>query len=306
MAIALGLIITVMLLKYRPVYVVTVSGKELGYAKNGTEFNNKIETEVLGMEGKNIDVVSLKEMPSYDLRLVDRTQETNEDEIILALKDEVQVVYKYYAVVLNNETVDFVDNIEEAEQAVNIIKEEHKNDTIAIDLQIVENYTDNMENVNFETIQVAQEHVEQKVDTLIKEEERNKLPSINGITLAVTPVQGRITSRFGVSSRIRSGAHTGTDIACPIGTPIKAVAGGTVSFAQRNGSYGNLLKIDHGNGVETWYAHCNRLIAKVGEKVNEGDIIAEVGSTGNSTGPHLHLEIRLNGVATNPQQYLYK
>lgn len=131
------------------------------------------------------------------------------------------------------------------------------------------------------------------------------MPVINGVIIESTPVSGQITSRFGAVSSIRSGAHTGTDIACAKGTKIKAIADGTVVFSQKNGSYGNLIKIDHGNGVESWYAHCNALYAKVGQEIKAGDIIAEVGSTGNSTGPHLHLEIRINGVAINPQKYLY-
>ena len=132
------------------------------------------------------------------------------------------------------------------------------------------------------------------------------MPVVNGVLLAVTPVSGRITSRFAEISNIRSGAHTGTDIACSIGTPIKAVADGTVTFAARNGSYGNLVKISHGSGVETWYAHCSKIYATVGQKIEAGDVIAAVGATGNVTGPHLHLEIRINGVAVNPQKYLYK
>ena len=79
-----------------------------------------------------------------------------------------------------------------------------------------------------------------------------------------------------------------------------------VIFAENNGSYGNLVKIDHGNGVETWYAHCSKIYTKVGAQVKAGDVIAAVGSTGNSTGPHLHLEIRIDGTAINPQKYLYK
>ena len=73
-----------------------------------------------------------------------------------------------------------------------------------------------------------------------------------------------------------------------------------------NGPYGNLVKIDHGNNVETWYAHCSKIYVKVGQKVKAGDKIAAVGSTGNSTGSHLHLEIRIKGIAINPQKYLYK
>ena len=278
----------------------------MGYVDNGTELDNRIQQEVIKMEGKNIDFVSLDQMPNYELKLVSRTQETNEEEILLALKDNAKIMYKYYAVILNNETVGLVDNMDEAEQAVNQIKEEHKKDTIKLDLVVTENYTENIETVTLETVQVAQAKVEEKVDALIKQDQKTKKPIVNGILLAVTPVQGKITSRFGHMSSIRSGSHTGTDIACPQGTPIKAVASGTVTFAGWSGSYGNLIKVSHGNGVETWYAHCTQLYGSEGQQVNEGDVIASVGSTGNSTGNHLHLEVRVNGTAVNPQKYLYK
>ena len=306
MALGLGLIIAIILLKYKPAYVVSLSGEQIGYINSATEFNNKIQTEIINMEGDNIDFVTLDNMPNYEIKLVDRNQKTNEDEILLALKDDAKIMYKYYAVVLNNETVSYVDNMEEAESAVNQIKEEHKNDSIQLDLLITTNYTENIEEIGIEPVTVAKEEVEQKVDVLIEEDMKTKLPSINGVLLAVTPVSGRITSRYGSISSVRSGAHTGTDIACASGTNIKVVADGTVTFSQRNGSYVNLIKVDHGNGVETWYAHCSKLYATVGQQVKAGDVIAAVGSTGNSTGPHLHLEIRINGTAINPQKYLYK
>ena len=306
MAIALGLILAIILIKYKPTYIVTLSGEEIGYVDSETEFQDKIQNEIINKEGKNIDFVSLDEMPSYELKLVSRTQKTNEDEILIALEQKATTIYKYYAVILNDETVGFVDNVEEAEQAVNTIKENNQNKGIELNLQITENYTEDIDNVSIETVKVAQAQVEEKVAALIEEDEKSKKPIINGILLAVTPVSGSITSRFGAISSIRSGAHTGTDIAAPNGTPIKAVANGTVTFAERNGSYGNLIKITHENGVETWYGHCSQLYATVGQQVKAGDIIAAVGSTGNSTGPHLHLEIRLNGTAINPQQYLYK
>lgn len=132
------------------------------------------------------------------------------------------------------------------------------------------------------------------------------MPSINGIKLSVLPITGTISSRYGVSSSIRSSNHTGLDIAAPQGTAIKVVADGTVKCASYNGSYGNLVKIDHGNGIETWYGHTSKMYVTVGQKVVAGEVIAAVGSTGNSTGPHLHLEIRINGQHVNPQNYLYK
>lgn len=306
MAMGFGLVIVILLLKYKPTYMVTVSGEQVGYIEDVTEFEDRIQNEIIEMEGKNIDFVTIENMPSYEMKLVDRTQDTNEDEILVALQNNATIMYKYYAIILNDEVLSYVDNMDEAEAAVNQIKEEHKDDSIQLELQIATNYTENIEEIGIETVQVAQEQVEEKVEALIEEDEKTKMPVVNGVLLAVTPVSGRITSRFAEISNIRSGAHTGTDIACSIGTPIKAVADGTVTFAARNGSYGNLVKISHGNGVETWYAHCSKIYATVGQKIEAGDVIAAVGATGNVTGPHLHLEIRINGVAVNPQKYLYK
>ena len=125
-----------------------------------------------------------------------------------------------------------------------------------------------------------------------------------GIAL-VRPVSGVITSRFGVRSNIRASSHTGLDIAASTGTPIVAAASGTVTFSGYKGSYGNMIVVSHGNGVQTYYAHCHKLYLSAGATVSQGQTIASVGSTGNSTGPHLHLEVRVNGVAYNPQNYLY-
>ena len=138
-----------------------------------------------------------------------------------------------------------------------------------------------------------------------QKETENALAIINDIKISVLPVSGQITSRYGAASSIRKSAHTGLDIACATGTNIKVASSGTVTFAAYNGSYGNLVKVDHGNGVETWYGHCSKIYAKVGQTVEAGDIIAAVGSTGNSTGPHLHFEIRINGNTVNQHNYVY-
>ena len=125
-----------------------------------------------------------------------------------------------------------------------------------------------------------------------------------GVSL-IKPITGTITSRFGARSSIRSSAHTGLDISSPTGTPIKAAAPGTVIWSGRKGSYGYLVVISHSNGVQTYYGHCSALYVSAGQSVSQGQTIAAVGSTGNSTGPHLHFEIRVNGVAYNPQNYVY-
>jgi murein DD-endopeptidase MepM/ murein hydrolase activator NlpD len=98
--------------------------------------------------------------------------------------------------------------------------------------------------------------------------------------------------------------HEGLDIASRLNAPIRAAAHGTVKFSGWNGSYGKMMVIDHGYGTETRYAHINKLLKKVGDKVKKGETIALVGNTGRSTGPHLHYEVCLNGRAVNPQDYI--
>ena len=129
--------------------------------------------------------------------------------------------------------------------------------------------------------------------------------NLNGLTLS-QPVSGTISSRFGSVSSVRSSSHTGLDIATSKGTGIRPIAAGKVVYSGWKGSYGNLVIIDHGNGIQSYYAHCNSLYVSVGEQVDSSKTIAAVGSTGNSTGPHLHLEIRINGTPVNPQNYLSK
>ena len=115
------------------------------------------------------------------------------------------------------------------------------------------------------------------------------------------PVAGTVTSEFG--SRWGQ-VHTGIDISAPSGTPISAGKGGTVIVAGFNGGYGNLVVVDHGNGFTTAYAHMSAISTNVGARVSQGQVIGAVGSTGHSTGPHLHFECRINGVAQNPRNFL--
>lgn len=98
--------------------------------------------------------------------------------------------------------------------------------------------------------------------------------------------------------------HEGLDFAVPSGTPIRAAGAGTVVYAGFHPQYGNMAEIDHGNNLTSRYAHSSKLLVKVGDHVQAGQIIADVGSTGRSTGPHLHFEIRYKGVAQNPLRFL--
>ncbi len=126
-------------------------------------------------------------------------------------------------------------------------------------------------------------------------------PAHIGTGSFLRPYYGNVSSRFG--SR-RSGNHTGVDITGTVGDPIVAADNGTVIFSGWSGGYGKVIKIDHNNGYVTYYAHCNSLIADVGDVVEKGQTIATLGSTGNSTGPHVHFEVRYNGEVLNPMNFV--
>lgn len=120
------------------------------------------------------------------------------------------------------------------------------------------------------------------------------------------PVSPRnITARFGQSGPNWTNKHTGLDFAAPTGTPVKAVAGGRVIFAGwANSALGTTVKIAHGDGIESWYAHLSRRRVIIGTPINQGQHIGDVGTTGNVTGAHVHLEVRVNGQPRNPEQFL--
>ncbi len=131
---------------------------------------------------------------------------------------------------------------------------------------------------------------------------------ISGNGTLSNPCPGaRISSEFGPRRAPTAGAstyHRGRDYAAPSGTPIYASAAGTVITASYNGVRGNYVVIDHGNGLQTWYQHASRLYVSAGQKVSRGQNIAAVGTTGVSTGAHLHYEVHVNGTAVDPRKYL--
>lgn len=296
--IAIGFIIAIILIKYKPMYEVKIEGTTIGYVENKKSLNEKIQENVENYSKENIESAELTAKPEYELKLVNKSQDENEDEVIIALQNELEITYKYYEIASNNEVIENVKDEETAEKLVNEIKELSNNE---VELTINEKTTNALEEIQIDDLEVAKENTVEKLNIDTTE----SIADINGIKVATLPVTGTISSRYGVSSKIRVSTHTGLDIAATTGTPIKVVADGTVTFAAYSGSYGYLVKVDHGNGVETWYGHTSKMLVKEGQAVKAGDTIALVGSTGNSTGPHLHFEVRINGEHVNPQKYLY-
>lgn len=163
------------------------------------------------------------------------------------------------------------------------------------------NQINNMINTLQATIKVREESlVELKDELLAKKARLAARPSI-------WPTTGEVTSRFGSRNSpggIGSNFHPGIDIANQIGTPIVATADGTVVESGWSSGYGKTVEIDHGNQITTLYGHNSQVVVKTGDNVKKGQLIAYVGNTGYSTGPHLHYEVRINGTAVNPASFL--
>jgi murein DD-endopeptidase MepM/ murein hydrolase activator NlpD len=156
-------------------------------------------------------------------------------------------------------------------------------------------------------IDQASQHQNESFSTLYKQlkGKRNLLSA----TPSIRPVKGWITSGFGYRVSPFTGRrelHCGLDIAAPKGSPIVATADGVITFAGKHGLLGNLITINHGYGMVTRYGHIEKLIKHKGDHVKRGEEIAMVGSTGRSTGPHVHYEVRVDGVFVNPMNYLLK
>ncbi len=326
-----AIVITVVCIKYKPAYEVTISGETIGFVENENIIKAKVEKYIKDTTG-NVAFRELNELPEYEFKLIDRNKETEDKQIILAIQDLTTTTYKAYGITIDGEQKAVVATQEEAQDIINKLKSDLKEE-IDLKLGIIDVYSTEFNfNSNDEVLSTLNEFKIAKVteyENKKAEEQRaaeeaakaakkskGKAKSIktttrvaatgniSGMPLSI-PVTGAITSRFGARGSSRSSAHTGLDIATSSGTGIRPISAGTVSYAGYKGSYGKLIIIDHGNGIQSYYAHCSAIYVSSGEAVDTNSTIGAVGSTGNSTGPHLHLEIRVSGSPVNPQNYLY-
>lgn len=311
------ILFTVILIRYNILFKVTINGEAIGYVTNKyeieEEINNYIESEEEGVAFRNLEVET-----EYEPKFVSN-QSSNKEEVLEKIKENISTTYTAYGITIDDEIKTYVGTEEEADKIVADLQDEYK-DKLALNIGVKQIFEKEKidtveetvaisklktENIDVKVVQIEEEA--KKVEEAKKaEESSNKTTTTNNkVVVAVRPISGgKITSRFGERSSVRSSAHTGLDLAAPTGTTIKAAASGKVIFAGYKGSYGYMIKIECDNGYEMWYAHCSKLYVSAGVRVSAGDKIAAVGSTGNSTGSHLHFEIRKNGKALNPQNYL--
>ena len=300
---------------YKISYSVTLNGNMVGYTDNKSKLQTEINNYIESGDSENTAFVQVDNLPEYKICLLKRDVKSSDEEIFNLVKSEGTAYYRYYAINENQEEKLYIANFSDAENIINQLKE--KNSTNMDNITISEKYETQMQ--DFTSVEDAVSSLYKEKPQVTVASNKTSTTSIGKVNTATTisggkvslgisltrPVSGIISSRFGVRSSIRSSAHTGLDIATSTGTPILAAASGTVTFSGRKGSYGNLLVITHSNGIQTYYGHCSKLYVSAGTTVSQGQTVAAVGSTGNSTGPHLHFEIRVNGVAYNPQNYLY-
>ena len=206
------------------------------------------------------------------------------------------------------------EELEKEKQVLNEKKKEQQKDA-----QILEN-TKTARQIQITKLSEEEQNIQLQIDeykkqvTTIEDEIRSLVGIISfgedyvGEKM-IWPIPGhtRITSKFGMRTHPITGLyrlHTGTDVGAPIGTDFLAMASGIVVKAEYNLAYGNMVIIDHGGGVQTLYAHGSEIMVKIGQTVKQGDPVLKVGSTGYSTGPHAHFEIRIEGNPVDPLNYV--
>lgn len=316
--------------KYKPLYKVTLNGKVIGYVESKGKMQEKINDFANNLEG-NVTSIKIEAMPEYKLELVSNVKEseTNEAEILAAVKENSEIKCRVYAIKLDGNVKASVNSMEEAKGLIETIKSETTEGVVLnFDIEEIEQVKEDAD-ANVASIEVAKLSIDQDVQVKVeeykkeqeaaelkrKQEAARKAQQAAVSSRAGAPISsassgrflrpvvgGTISSPFGPRS---SGFHKGMDIAVPNGTPIYAADDGVVKFSGWNSTgFGNLVIIDHGDGFLTYYAHCSSLYVSAGQSVTKGQNICAVGLTGNTSGYHVHFEVRYNGTSVNPMNYL--
>ena len=308
--ISIFLIITAVAVFYKPTYAVSVNGEVIGYTENKSQLQARINDYMEGNTEEDIAFAQIDSVPEYTLCLLKKDITANDEEIYSKVTENGTKYYKYYAITDDKKEKVYVETFEEAEKVIAELKK--KKSQNQKEVGIVEKYDTELKKFTSVEKCVSKLYEAPKVTYVANNVSTQSVVSGGNVTgsssrkinlgvALIKPISGIITTRFGS----RGYGHRGLDVAAPSGTPIKAAAGGTVTTAGWNNSYGYMVIISHGNGVQTVYAHCSQLLSSVGQSVAQGQVIGKVGSTGYSTGPHLHFEIRVNGVLQDPQNYIY-
>ena len=315
-----------------------IEDKVLSYEKEvndlGVQMNDlqtSIDRETYNLMLASQDYEKLKQILLNRLVTIYETGNTTYLDVLLQSKDLTDFISRYYVIEeiteYDNTLINQVKNQKESleqttqklenEQAeLKIVKARKEQTTVVLNNMktMQESYitklSDGEKKLQKEITAYKKEQAE--IEAKIMEITNTILPNIQytgGEMLWPVAASGTvITSQFGIREHPIQGVvkqHTGLDIGgAPTGTPVVAAADGVVSYAGWLGGYGNCVMVNHGNGIVTLYGHGSKVVASLNQEVKKGDTILEIGSTGNSTGPHLHFEVRINGQYVNPLNYV--
>ena len=303
-----AVIITV-LNKYKPAVKTYINGKFIGYFTSEQNFDEVYNNLVTEKQNTDSNVkVYLESEPTFETSYI-KNQLLLDQNVYTNLRDELKTEYTIYNVAVNEEIKMTFGSKDEA----NKYAEKLKSEVSKLKVEVKEEKKEELENIT--TIERADAILKDIVDRN-KPVEKPKYTYYNAYANATAPTIGAASvaaTGSGVWPTVERrvnchymgyAGHTGIDIGGAIGTAIYAYRSGTVTFSGWGTGYGKYIKIDHGGGMVTYYAHCSELLVSAGQKVNEGQMICKIGMTGYTTGPHLHFEIRLNGVPVNPYPYI--
>ena len=310
--------------KFKFVYMVEMGGVELGLVNDKDKFEKDVKDTLENLEEPVVSA-KLQENPKYLLRLVDKDDIDVDDNYVFAkVEEKIEKTYRYYNIKEDDKLLAKVSTKEERD---NLLKELEEGKQVK-DLKVEEEETKeyyiisyeeakqlaftNVDNIeNEKRSKLAKEKIEKRNANIVKNIRRGGSVSASSSSNA-SAMLGSLSFRRPLnSSHISAGylgypGHRGIDFPSPQFTPVRAAESGTVTTVRDLGdrSYGKYLIIDHGNGISTLYAHNTSINVSLGQKVSKGDTISLVGSTGNSTGNHVHFEIRINGKPINPTSYV--
>ncbi|NMM62094.1 M23 family metallopeptidase [Clostridium sp. P21] len=299
-------------------YEIYINNKSIGCIKDKKDFFN-IEDIIKKDAEKRFGKVNFKD----SVKLIKR--HTDSDKCLKSSKDVNRLIIEnsnteVNAVLMKSDgrEVGVLANEKEMRQVLDKVKNSYKEKEKSDQLKLVNYITYVNEDIKIRKVNSVEEVISTiginsknpiiafsryTEDDLLSNNDSLRLSrgSFSRTAFMSIPSQGTITSPFG--SRWGT-VHQGIDIGASMGAPIYAAMDGKVYCTEWENGYGNVIKIDHGQGIQTVYAHCSNICSTAGEYVNRGEKIGEVGSTGRSTGPHVHFEVRINGKPENPLKYL--
>ena len=267
---------------------------------------------------------TLAEKPRYSLRLVDKEDiDVDDDYVFAKIEEKIEKKYRYYNLKEDDKLLAKVSTKEEKDRLIEELKKDKNVKDIKVEEEETkENYIISYEEAKqlaFSTAEnIENDKKEKDAKTKIEKRNTNIIKNIRKGGTVLTSSSSNASAILGSlsfrrplnSSRISAGylgypGHRGIDFPSPQGTPVMAAEAGTVTTVlYSNKSYGNRVIIDHGNGISTLYGHNSTISVSLGQRVSKGQTIAGVGSTGRSTGNHVHFEIRINGKPINPTSYV--